>query len=255
MAAIHDLHALIEQPREDLSSEYKSWLDLTANEHKALLAKAAIAMANHGGGHIVIGFAEAGDTLTSRQQPAHAPEITQDAVNNIVDRFCSPSFHCTLHHFEHRGTNVRHPVIAVPGNLDVPVMSKRDVTGVIAAHRCYVRKPGPKSEEPKTPDEWRRLFARCILARRSELLDAIRTILHGQADMRRSPTDVGDELRKFCEAARQRWRTLIRDESPDSPARLPHGWYEMGFSLEGAVPMTRLNDLRARGFARRATQA
>ena len=246
MAAIHDLHALINQPREDLSAEYKTWLDIAFNEHKALLAKAAISMANHGGGHIIIGFAEAGGTLTSHPQPAHAPGITQDAVNNIVARYCSPGFHCTLHHLEHPATKVRHPVIAVPGDLDVPVMSKRDFTGVIAAHRCYVRKPGPLSEEPNTPDEWRRLFARCIRAGRSELLDAVRTILHGQTDMQRSPTDALDELRKFCEAARQRWLTLIRDESRDSPARLPHGCYEMGFSLEGAVPVTRLNDLRDR---------
>ena len=43
MPSIKDLEPLVAEPREDLSVEYKDWLDLTVNEHKATLAKAAIA--------------------------------------------------------------------------------------------------------------------------------------------------------------------------------------------------------------------
>ena len=57
MTSIRELQPLISEPREDLSVEYKSWLDLTRKEHKATLAKVAIALTNHGGGFIVIGFA------------------------------------------------------------------------------------------------------------------------------------------------------------------------------------------------------
>ena len=69
MASIEELQPFITEPREDLDAEYKGWLDLTSNEHKATLAKAAIALANHGGGRIVIGFAEQGQTLVSGPCP------------------------------------------------------------------------------------------------------------------------------------------------------------------------------------------
>ena len=84
MASIEELQPLITEPREDLAYEYKDWLDLTSKEHKATLAKAAIALANHGGGYIVIGFAEQGPILDSRPRPEEIPEITPDSVNEAV---------------------------------------------------------------------------------------------------------------------------------------------------------------------------
>ena len=246
MPSNQELLPFINQPREDLAAEYKDWLDINDKHHKALLAKAVIAMANHGGGFIVIGFVEIDDTLVSRIEPDNSPAITQDLVNGIVTRYCSPGFHCQVHYLEHRETKARHPVVAVPGSLSVPVMSKRDHTGVISANRCYMRKPGPRSEEPNTGEEWRSLLDRCIRAGRSEMLDAIRTILHGQVHVQDPSVDAVEELTKFCEAAHRRWQELIRDEQPDSPVRFPLGFYEMGFSFVGAPPLRGLNDLRTR---------
>ena len=52
---------LLRDPRETLDVELKVWLDIAANaEHKATLAKALIALANHGGGYVVFGFAQTG---------------------------------------------------------------------------------------------------------------------------------------------------------------------------------------------------
>ncbi|MDP6818944.1 MAG: hypothetical protein QF449_13000 [Alphaproteobacteria bacterium] len=48
---------LLSDPRETLGVELKVWLDIVDNaEHKAILAKAIIALANHGGGHVIFGF-------------------------------------------------------------------------------------------------------------------------------------------------------------------------------------------------------
>ena len=44
------LNDLILAPSEDLDVEVKGWLDLSTGEHKATLAKALLALANHGGG-------------------------------------------------------------------------------------------------------------------------------------------------------------------------------------------------------------
>ena len=95
MTSIEELQPLITEPREDLAAEYKNWLDLISKEHKehkAILAKAAIALANHGGGYIIIGFAEQGQTLVSGPCPERIPEITQDSVNAAISRYAEPRF-------------------------------------------------------------------------------------------------------------------------------------------------------------------
>jgi predicted HTH transcriptional regulator len=52
------LQALVAYPREDLDRELKGWLDLNDGEHAASLMKAVLALANHGGGFVLIGFTE-----------------------------------------------------------------------------------------------------------------------------------------------------------------------------------------------------
>jgi hypothetical protein len=50
---------LLIDPREDLDLEIKNWLDLRSDENaRATLAKALLALANHGGGFLVLGLAE-----------------------------------------------------------------------------------------------------------------------------------------------------------------------------------------------------
>ena len=245
MPSEQELLPLITLPREDLSTEYKDWLDLSDNSHKAVLAKAAIALANHGGGFIVIGFAEDGGSLVSSQRPTEIPEITQDAVNSAVKRYSSSSFHCQLYNVIHPETGVDHLVISVPGNLAVPVMSKRSHPGAIDQHRYYIRKPEPASEEPRTEEEWRKLLTRCIQEGRNELLDALRSILHGHVEPSISSSDPLDDLTKFCKAGRERWRELTETEPHLSPAVFPHGHYEIGFSLSGAQPLNDLSKLNS----------
>ena len=51
-----ELVHLLANPSESLTVEYKSWLTLSESHGKATLAKAAIALANHGGGIVVLGL-------------------------------------------------------------------------------------------------------------------------------------------------------------------------------------------------------
>ena len=246
MPSVADLLPLVTEPREDLGAEYKDWLDLTMNEHRAVLAKAAIALANHGGGHIVLGMAEVGGSLTSGPRPADVPEPTQDAINAAVRRYAAPEFHCEVRSVLHPDTGVEHPVIAIPGDLTEPVMSRRDCPGVIGQNRCYVRKPGPRSEEPTTQEEWRTLLNRCLRTGREDMLDAIRAIVTGRVDATPATPAAGTLLEEFCDAGRARWAELTSDLPPASPSRFPHGHYEMGFGLVGAAPAPTLVELRER---------
>ena len=252
MPSIRDLQPLVAEAREDLDREYKDWLDLTTNEHRATLAKAAIALVNHGGGFIVLGFEEVASDLKSHARPSNISEITQDAVNAAIWRYSSPGFHCEVHAVPHPTTRIVHPVIVVPGTMTEPVMCKRDCPNVIAQNKCYIRKLGPRSEEPQTGEEWRALLSRCVRAGRDDMLEAIRAIVSGRVDAPPASPGIADALRSFCDAAQQRWSALANTLPEGASGRFPHGHYEMGFALVGAQPATGLADLQERlGHARR----
>ena len=241
------LDALVSHPREDLDVEYKGWLDLTVERGKATLAKAAIALANHGGGHIVLGFREKGKSLETEVRPSDVPEVTQDAVNAAIRRYAEPRFQCQLYSVPHPRSSVDHAIVRVPGS-DVPVMSKRDQKEAkVSQNRIYVRTPGPSSEEPHTAEEWRKLLDRCIWARREEMLDSIRSIVTGQVEPR-GTIGAGpvDALEAYCSDAYRRWTDVVSDEPEDSSFRFPDGHYEMGFSLVGADPAPDLKELNVR---------
>ena len=95
MPKIDDLEPLLAAPGEALDVEFKCWLDLRGDdEHKGLFAKAAIALANEGGGVIVIGYREERPDLISEPRPAEITAYGTDLINNIIRRFASPAFHC-----------------------------------------------------------------------------------------------------------------------------------------------------------------
>lgn len=246
MATTQELQRFISEPREDLAVEYKGWLDLTAKGHKAAVAKAAIALANQGGGHIVIGFEETGRSLVSGESPASVPEITQDAVNAAVHRYAEPGFHCEVHFVPHPTTGVLHPVVVVPGGMTVPVMSKREQAGIVAQNRYYIRKPGPVSEEPLTGEEWRALIERCVRASREDMLDSIRSIVTGRVEAQNPVPDALGDLRDYSTEAHERWRELVTGQPNHSPSRFPHGYYEMAFALVGSQPTNSLSELQRR---------
>ncbi len=181
-----ELQFLLQFPNEKTTVEHKSWLNLGENHGKATLAKAAIALANEGGGIVVLGMREdntQGGALGSQLRPATLGRYSQDAVNAAINRYADPQFHCELAFATHLGTNIEHAFVFVPGGMTVPVMSKRDCQGIIVAQRCYVRKPGPKTEEPFTAEEWRGVMERCLAARRESMLDAIRVIVQGHGTL------------------------------------------------------------------------
>jgi hypothetical protein len=246
MPSTFELISLLELPNETLSAEYKSWLALDDIRGCAVLAKAAIALANHGGGIIVLGMRKQESTgpLESLPRPAEVHRYTPDDVNQAINRFTDPEFHCDLSFAIHPVTGVEHAFVSVPGDLTVPVMSRRTCDGVISARKCYVRKPGPRSEEPDDAQEWRALLDRCVRAGREGMLESIRAIVQGRAGSIPKRA-IGDALTVFSEATRARWSEHIASLPADDPARFPHGHYELGFEILAAKPLPNLIEMRA----------
>ena len=248
-----NLQILVDEPREDLNMEHKDWLDLRDNEHRGTLAKAAIAMVNYGGGFIIIGFKQQGSTLQSHERPSNIPPITQDSVNDAIRAFADPSFHCEVYEVL-TSTGTSHVVISVPTTSTQPVISKKGTEkNSIIKDRCYIRKPGPRSELC-TSEDWHGLLRRCVLANRNELLESIRSIVSGRAEAKPLAPTAFDKLKNFCVDANERWRELISGQPENSPARFPHGYYEMGFSLIGADPASDLTNLQTRLCEARKTK-
>jgi hypothetical protein len=257
MPTVEELQSLLATPSESLAVEYKSWLDLSSAPGKAVLAKAAIAIANEGGGIVVLGMREgAGDNGALGSVPRVAPiaRYTQDDSNNAIGRFAEPQFHCGLMFANHPATANEHAFIIVPGGMTVPVMSRRGCEGVIDARRCYVRKPGPRSEEPFNTEEWRGVMERCLHARRESMLDAIRIIVQGHGGGLLVTPAAQEALSAFCGTARDRWVHLVGDLPNDDDARMPHGHYELAFELVGVQPAASLGELLRRMDEARRTR-
>ena len=177
-----DLSRLIEDPREDLDCEYKSWVDAKDSVGKATIAQALLGLANHGGGYLVFGFREDGQHLTPQSDNVGLrTTVTQDSINSIVHRFSEPPFHCSVHYVSSSRTATPHPVVIVPPSLHVPCRAKRG--GPDGKHvkkdTYYIRRPGPSSEPPQSGSEWDALIRRCIWSSQEDMLRKIQSIVIG----------------------------------------------------------------------------
>jgi hypothetical protein len=245
MSAADDLEPLLTAPAEALDVEYKSWLDLRGNdEHKAILAKAAIALANEGGGVIVIGLREQRPALVSEPRPAAIAPYDLDLINNIMRRFAVPTFHCRLSVARHPDTGHEHAVVHVPGGFGAPVMSKSGTPGnTIRPHLCYVRKPGPESAPPENQADWDRLLTRCLRNRREDMLDAIRDIVEGRTPTTPTIANAAEAQEAFAARSRNAWESLVTALPADAAARCPLGRYELDYAIHGQFETPSLNDL------------
>jgi hypothetical protein len=176
------LAELLRHPRETLDIEIKGWLDLADANQRADLAKAIIALANSGGGHLVVGLAE-DDGSNFAAVPGTAGQITSfsaDAVQDAVQKYIDPPIQCRTEQVEHPTLGCRFPVIIVPGGHRAPVRAKAgSPDGKLVANRVYIRRPGPRSEEPANSGEWTQLFDQCVRAGRDELVSAMRDFILG----------------------------------------------------------------------------
>jgi hypothetical protein len=117
MLSTDELSNPLESPNETLAAEYKSWLDLDTPDDAATLAKAAIVMANHGGGLIILGMREQAEdcALWSLPRPEKMPRYNPDNVNEAANRYADPEFRCDLAFHRHPETKVEHALVMVPG--------------------------------------------------------------------------------------------------------------------------------------------
>ena len=228
---IQDLKQLLEAPNEKLDLELKTWLDLRDKGHQGTLAKALIALANHGGGIVTIGFNSEGEPTQDR--PSDLSSYSQDAVNDVLDRFADPCFHCTVQMVTRTNDGLEYPVILAPGGHKVPIRSKRASPGnEIQADRYYIRRPGPASEMPQGGGEWGELIRRCVRNNTDEIVSLVRDVLEGRPPKADAAPDTADRLTQWDEESVARWGELINRFPPNSHVRMPNGNYHVAAVVE-----------------------
>lgn len=228
---------LLVDPREDLNLEIKNWLDLQgSNDDKATFAKAALALANHGGGFIIFGLVETDvGFVEAPGRPATLDGYSQDLINGIVHNYCDPPFHCSVH-ITANPVAAFFPIVVVPGGHRVPIRARRAGPNgnIVQSNAIYVRKPGPRSETPQSAQDWDDLLARCLRNRRDEMFDQIRDLITGAVpQVEQSPTPV--RLDGWIRSSYERWRTLIEALPPDVGPRMPYGRYYFAYEISGEL--------------------
>lgn len=225
---------ILREPRETLDVELKGWLDIQGkNRDKAVLAKSVVALANHGGGIVILGFAETSKgVIEAKDRPQNLSAYTPDTVNSVVNRYIEPPFHCDIRIVDSPDGR-SYPVVIVPGGHQFPVRSKRagpngnDLT----ANTYYIRRPGPMSEPPQSAVEWDILIRRCIANARDLLFDQFRQLMTGGAPTVEEPESDLESTRQWLLGSFNRWENVVGDLPVDQGARFPHGHYAFAFQL------------------------
>ena len=231
------LAEVLRDPREELDVEVKNWLNLTSDEKaRATFAKAALALANHGGGIIILGMTEtAGGLVGASGRPATLDGYSVDIINGIIHRYADPQFHCSVYQRPARD-GLDYPMVVVPGGHRVPVRAKRGGPNdqIVKDNSIYIRRPGPRSEVPQNAQDWESLLARCFLNRRDEMFDQFRSLLTGAVPTVAISDDT-DRFEEWIGRSKSRWFEL-RDQLPeDAPERCPHGYMWHAFELSGQI--------------------
>lgn len=217
---------------EGLDIEVKNWLSgLQSNDVKAKLAKEIIALANNGGGYIFIGFDDEGEGHP--EIPPDAGELeafTQDSIASLVERYVTPPCQCTVEYFLREGSELSHPVIAVPGEHRTPVWAQRGSPDKTTLQKgtMYVRRPGGYSEPAKTQDDWEKVLDRLVKARQIDQFNAFRDIINPPKDVVAAKPD----LDQWDKTSLDIWRKKVA-KLPDGDGRChQQGYWTVSFSIE-----------------------
>ena len=257
MADLDFISDLVRYPRESLSTEVKAWFDPSSPEGQAKIVRCALAMRNHDGGFLVVGFDNAtGDPVVNDRPPDVRVAFHVDRVQGLITRFASESFEVLVHFVERDGGLF--PVMEIPQGVRTPVVSKSslaDAAGrpLIRDNRIYVRtldaNNTPSSSEAIWKD-WSRILETCFDNREADIGRFLRRHLSGlsasvlrdlAANLQQAVAhQESDEeaLRRVLTGGLGRFRQVVSERHLELP---PHGSWEVAAFVKGERPAARPN--------------
>lgn len=242
---------MIQQPQESLSVELKAWIDPDQPEGIAKIVKTCLALRNHGGGYMVIGFDD--DTLEPLldSAPSNARQIFHiDKIQGMVAKYSSDPFEVTVEFPKRDGKDF--PVIIIPTGVKTPVAAKSDLSPsgnpLIRVDTVYVRSLSsnntPSTTQAKSKD-WNRLIEVCFDNREADIgrfirrhlgsigIEQLNSLTTAFTENLKPKVSNEDLLREYIQESEQHYEQALTNR----PAPLPeHGAWEVGLILQGEVP-------------------
>lgn len=163
MADMSTDKALLNLCTETPTLDYKESVDLSTRDGRACLAKDVIAMANIGGGTIIIGVAEQsrGHFAKVGLDPEKLGEFEASLVNKWLRPFIDPSFHIGVRRvIEDERIFI---FLEVPGAKETPILARKDNKAAsLYQGRVYIRSSAAESREITDSVELRQLLGRFL---------------------------------------------------------------------------------------------
>jgi hypothetical protein len=167
------------------------------------LVKDILALANTGGGWLVIGVSETGVAFSPdgvSEEQAASFETTQ--VNKFLNNYADPPINTRIHKPEVKGK--RFVAIGIPGFSDTPHICQKEYPGVLTAPTLYVRTDNNESAPIKNSADFRAVIERATRNRADQILESVRAVItHGVQEQRPSDREQFEaqvaEARKRCD--------------------------------------------------------
>jgi hypothetical protein len=239
--SLDQLSDLMEDPVGSLDREYTSWLNPKSESDSATIAKALIALANSGGGFLVMGFCEmSGNLIPQDNRFRPGDEFDQELVNGIVEDFAEPPFHCSFRLVSNPNTGARHPVISASGSATVPIRAKRSFDSVLMAETYYIRRPGPVSEPPQSSAEWNELLRRALTNAAVQFSSELKDTAQAGAEVTYLREING--LEQWLAQCDARFDEIVV-ELADVHSRYRHGYWTIAYEIAPVRKKPSLNEL------------
>lgn len=242
---------LVDRPGESLSVELKRWIDPDQADGIAKIVKAVLALRNHGGGYMVIGFNN--ETLepdTQNIPPDVKGSFHIDKIQGLISKFASEPFEIAVKFPERAGQ--LYPVIIVPSGIKTPVAAKSDLhengKKHIAADTVFVRSLNSNNTPSTTRANWKdwpniaevcfdnreadigRFLRRHLSSITPDILSEFATSLSRRFEPEVTTEDL---LRKYLKEGEERFATVVTERGIQLP---DHGVWEVALLLVGDVP-------------------
>lgn len=150
---------------ETPDTDFKERLPLESKAEVAALAKDVIAMANFGGGHVIVGMKEANGVFVKTGVDAHQMEVLEvTKLNGKLRAYIDPEHHVAVRRVEIDGV-VLVALTVAPATETILLARRDNPDAALYQGRLYSRTVAAESAEVRTHSEARRLFDRIVDAR------------------------------------------------------------------------------------------
>lgn len=253
MANLDDskVKSLVERPNESLAVEIKTWFDLASPEGKAKIVRSVLALRNHDGGYVVIGF----DDKSMLPDLDRAPRDVRaafhpDSIHEIVARFASDPFEVAVEFVQRDGSVF--PVIVVPSGVRTPVAAKSDLKDgdnrLVSVGDVYVRTLNTNRRPSSAKinwNDWSALMDRCFNNREADIgrffrrhltgltAESVGAIISAISDVHAQSPGGEKEMRSLLDTGRARFDSLVAERQLILPKT---GYWEVALIIRGPVP-------------------